>query len=175
MAETGLLGRVRTELPTLPDALQRVAEQILGEPEETARTTIVDLAERAGTSTATITRFCRFFGYRGYAELRVAVATETGRAAQARWDTDIDHDITPDAPLDRVLDVVASADARAIQDTAGRVDLAAVERVSAAVADGTAGRAVRPRQFAATPPARWRSGWSGSGCPAGTAPTRTPR
>ncbi|MEV7225592.1 MULTISPECIES: MurR/RpiR family transcriptional regulator [Polymorphospora] len=137
MTDSGLLGRIRTELPTLPVALQRVAEQILIAPEETARATIIDLAERAGTSTATVTRFCRLFGHRGYAELRVAVATETGRAAQARWDTDIDREIGPDDPLDHLLGVVASADARAIQETAGQVDLAAVDRVASAVATAT--------------------------------------
>ncbi|MEU6074040.1 MurR/RpiR family transcriptional regulator [Micromonospora sp. NPDC047074] len=156
MAGTGLLGRVRTELPTLPEALQRVGERLLGDPEETARSTIVDLAERAGTSTATVTRFCRTFGYRGYAELRVAVATETGRAAQARWDTDIDREIGPDDPLSHLLDVVASADGRAIQDTAGQVDLAAVDRVAAAVAEarrvelfglGSSGNAAREMAF----------------------------
>jgi DNA-binding MurR/RpiR family transcriptional regulator len=138
MNQGGFLGRVRTEMPTLPSALQRVAAQVLEEPDGTARGTIVDLAQRAGTSTATVTRFCRVFGYRGYADLRVAVATETGRAAQARWDSDIDHEIGPHDPLDHLLDVVATADARAIQDTAGQIDLAAVDRVATAVA--SAGR-----------------------------------
>jgi DNA-binding MurR/RpiR family transcriptional regulator len=138
MTQGGFLGRVRTELPTLPTALRRVATQILDEPDGTARGTIVDLAQRAGTSTATITRFCRVFGYRGYADLRVAVATETGRAAQARWDSDIDREIGPDDPLDHLLDVVATADTRAIQDTAGQMNLGAVDRVAGAVA--TAGR-----------------------------------
>jgi DNA-binding MurR/RpiR family transcriptional regulator len=156
MEESGLLGRVRTELSALPVALQRVAEQILIAPEEAARATIIDLAERAGTSTATVTRFCRVFGYRGYAQLRVAIATETGRAAQARWDTDIDREIGPDDPLDHLLEVVASADARAIQDTAGQVDLAAVDRVAAAVAQaqrvdlfgfGSSGNAAREMAF----------------------------
>jgi DNA-binding MurR/RpiR family transcriptional regulator len=156
MEESGLLGRLRTELATLPVALQRVAEQILIAPEETARSTIIDLAERAGTSTATVTRLCRVFGYRGYAEVRVAVATETGRAAQARWDTDIDREIGPDDPLDHLLAVVASADARAIQDTAGQVNLAAVDRVAEAVATaarvdlfglGSSGNAAREMAF----------------------------
>ncbi len=138
MTEGGFLGRVRTELPTLPSALQRVAEQILDEPDGTARGTIVDLAQRAGTSTATVTRFCRVFGYRGYSELRVAVATATGRAAQARWDTDIDREIGPGDDLHHLRGVVASADARAIQDTAEQVDLAAVAQVAGAV--GAAGR-----------------------------------
>src|SRR5688572_12420206 len=110
----GLLGRLRTEAPTLPEALQRVAALILDDPGDAARSSIVDLAERAGTSTATITRFSRVLGFKGYAGLRVAIATETGRAEQARWDTDIDREIGPGDPLNRVLDVIAAADSRAI-------------------------------------------------------------
>jgi DNA-binding MurR/RpiR family transcriptional regulator len=156
MTQAGFLGRVRTELPTLPSALQRVAARILDEPDGTARGTIVDLAQRAGTSTATVTRFCRVFGYRGYADLRVALATETGRAAQARWDTDIDQEIGPDDPLEKILDVVATADARAIQNTTGQVDLAGVDRVAAAIAGagrvelfglGSSGTAAREMAF----------------------------
>lgn len=138
MTQGGFLSRVRTELPTLPRALQRVAEQILDDPDGTARGTIVDLARRAGTSTATVTRFCRVFGYSGYSELRVTVATETGRAAQARWDSDIDREISPTDDLAHLRGVVAQADARAIQDTAEQVDLGAIERVAGAV--GAAGR-----------------------------------
>ena len=138
MTQGGFLGRVRTELPTLPRALQRVAEQILDDPDSTARGTIVDLAQRAGTSTATVTRFCREFGYSGYSQLRVAIATETGRAAQARWDSDIDTEIRPTDDLAHLRGVVAQADARAIQDTAEQVDLGAIERVAGAV--GAAGR-----------------------------------
>lgn len=133
-----VIGRLRMELPTLPDALQRVAEQILEDPGEAAQASIVDLAERSGTSTATVTRFCRVLGFRGYAALRVAIATESGREAQARWETDIDRDIEPGDPLDRVLSIISSADSRAIQETATRLDLESVKRVAEAIS--TAGR-----------------------------------
>ena len=148
----GLLGRLRTEAPTLPEALQRVAALILDDPGEAARSSIVDLAERAGTSTATITRFSRVLGFKGYAGLRVAIATETGRAEQARWDTDIDREIGPGDPLNRVLDVIAAADSSAIQETATRLDVDAIDRIATAIAgasrvelfglgsSGTAGR-----------------------------------
>ena len=171
----GVIGRMRMELPNLPDALQRVAEQILEDPAEAAQASIVDLAERAGTSTATVTRFCRVLGFTGYAALRVAIATESGREAQARWETDIDREIEPGDPLDRVLGVIASADARAIQETAARLDLAEVARVADAIAGRQPGRAVRPGQQRHRRPGRWRSGWSASGCPAGTGRTRTRR
>jgi len=148
----GLLGRLRLEAPDMPEALTRIAELILNDPEGTAHNSIVDLAERAGTSTATVTRFSRALGFRGYANLRVAIATETGRAEPARWETDISGDIAPEDPLDRVLEVIATADTRAIQTTAAGLDVAAVERVAWAIAgagrvelfglgsSGTAGR-----------------------------------
>src|SRR5918998_6392484 len=134
----GIVGRLRAELPALPAALQRVAEQILEDPAEAAQASIVDLAERAGTSTATITRFCRVLGFGGYAALRVALAAEIGRQEQARWVTDIDREIEPGDPLDRVLGVIASADSRAIQETAAGLNLDQVARGADAIA--TAGR-----------------------------------
>ncbi len=134
----GLLERLRIEGPTMPGALARIAELIAADPEAAAHASIVDLAERTGTSTATVTRFSRALGFKGYANLRVAVATETGRAEQARWETDISRDIAPGDNLDVALKVIATADTRAIQATAAGLDMAAVERVAAAIA--SAGR-----------------------------------
>jgi DNA-binding MurR/RpiR family transcriptional regulator len=148
----GLLGRLRIEGPTMPGALARIAEVIAADPEAAAHASIVDLAERTGTSTATVTRFSRALGFKGYANLRVAIATETGRVEQARWETDISGDITPGDPLDIALKVIATADTRAIQATAAGLDMGDVERVATAIAaagrveifglgsSGTAGR-----------------------------------
>ncbi|MEU6850387.1 MurR/RpiR family transcriptional regulator [Actinacidiphila alni] len=130
----GLLGRLRTEGPDMPEALSRVADAILADPERAAHLSILDLADHAGTSAATVTRFSRMLGFRGYANLRVAVATETGRAEQARWDTDISGDTAPGAPLTDVLAVVAAANTRAIQDTAAGLDVAAVDQLATAIA-----------------------------------------
>ncbi|WP_344857276.1 MurR/RpiR family transcriptional regulator [Planomonospora alba] len=129
-----LLGRIRAEQPELPEALRRVAELILSSPGEAARSTIIDLAERSGTSTATVTRFCRALGFGGYAELRVALATEQGRAAQQTWETDIGQEILPGDGLERVLGVVSGNDIRLIQETAAQLDLATVEKAASAIA-----------------------------------------
>ncbi|MCC3765149.1 MurR/RpiR family transcriptional regulator [Glycomyces sp. TRM65418] len=156
MGNQGVIGRLRMEQPTLPDALQRVAATILDDPDTAAKASIVDLAERAGTSTATVTRFCRTLGFPGYAALRVALAAENGRVAQARWETDIDKEIEPGDSLDQVLGVVAGADSRAIQETASQLDLDLVGRVAEAVAAaervelfglGSSGTAAREMAF----------------------------
>jgi len=133
----GILFRVRNGLPEFTGALQRVAEQVLADPAGAARATIVELAERSGTSPATITRFCRALGFDGYADLRLGIAAETGRARSAGWTFDIGREIQPTDPLDRVLGQIMAADTRAMHDTAALLDLAEVERAADAIAAAT--------------------------------------
>src|SRR5919201_1115121 len=97
----GVLARVRSQLPEFTGALQRVAEQVLSDPEAAARATIVELAERSGTSPATVTRFCRALGFEGYSDLRLGIAAETGSAARVGgWTLDIGREIQPTDPLE---------------------------------------------------------------------------
>jgi len=132
-----VLLRVRDRLPEFTGALQRVAEQVLNDPAGAARATIVELAERSGTSPATVTRFCRALGFEGYAELRLGIAGETGRAARtAGWGVDIGREIQPEDPLDTVLQQIMAADTRAMHDTAARLDLRAIATAADAVARG---------------------------------------
>ncbi|SDZ12158.1 transcriptional regulator, RpiR family [Micromonospora pattaloongensis] len=129
-----VLARVRSGLPEFTGALRRVAEQVLADPGAAARATIVELAERSGTSPATVTRFCRALGFEGYADLRLGIAAETGRARSAGWTVDIGREIQPGDPLERVLGQIMAADTRAMHDTAALLDLAEVERAAHAVA-----------------------------------------
>ena len=130
-----VLARVRSGLPEFTGALQRVAELVLGDPASVARSTIVELAERSGTSPATVTRFCRALGFDGYSDLRIGIAGETGWAARGGgWTDDIGREIQPTDPLERVLGQVMAADTRAMQDTAALIDLREVERAADAIA-----------------------------------------
>lgn len=132
----GVLGRIALMSDEFSDALTRVAGCVVGDPATAARSTIVELAERSHTSPATVTRFCRTLGFDGYAALRVAIATETGRAeAQGGngWQVDIGREITPEDPLDLVLGHVLAAEMTALQDTAHRLDLAGVAAAAEAI------------------------------------------
>jgi DNA-binding MurR/RpiR family transcriptional regulator len=130
-----VLVRLRGRLPEFTGALRRVAEQVLTDPAGASRATIVELAERSGTSPATITRFCRALGFEGYADLRLAIAGETGRAARsAGWAIDIGREIEPNDPLERVLGQIMAADTQAMRDTAAMTDLTEVERAADAIA-----------------------------------------
>lgn len=131
----GVLARVRTQQPHLTGALRRVADRVLADPAAAARATIVELGERSGTSPASVTRFCRALGFEGYAELRLAIAGETGRAARAAgWSVDIGRAIRPSDPLERVLGQIVAADTRAMHDTVALLDLAQVGAAADAIA-----------------------------------------
>lgn len=134
-ATDSVLVRLRSRLPEFTGALRRVAEQVLRDPAAAARATIVELAERSRTSPATVTRFCRALGFDGYADLRLGIAGETGRAARAAgWSVDIGREIEPTDPLERVLQQIVAADSRALHDTVEVLDLAAVGRAADAIA-----------------------------------------
>jgi DNA-binding MurR/RpiR family transcriptional regulator len=137
-ARDSVLARVRSKLPEFTGALQRVAEHILSDPAAAARATIVELAERSGTSPATITRFCRAMDFEGYADLRLGIAAETGRMTRsAGWTVDIGREIQPTDPLSRVLGQIMAADTQAMHDTAALLDLAEVERAADAIAQAS--------------------------------------
>jgi DNA-binding MurR/RpiR family transcriptional regulator len=121
-----VLVTLRGIVPTLVPSLQRVAERILDDPSRAAAETISELARGATTSEATVLRLCRQLGIRGYRELRVALAAESGRE-QALSDTrDIGGDIGRTDDLDTVIDSVTYADQQAIADTARTIDRAAL-------------------------------------------------
>ena len=56
-------------------AMTKLATLLLDEPLAPLELSITELAEQAGTSAATVTRFCRLIGYSGYVQFRVGVAS----------------------------------------------------------------------------------------------------
>jgi len=121
--------RIRGLLPTLTGAERRVAEQVLDDPARAAASTITALAERAGTSLTTVTRFSRALGLTGYPQLKLLLATEVGRTESRSWAKAVSATITPRDPLDRVLAGLVDLDTRAVQETAAQLDIDAVKRV----------------------------------------------
>jgi DNA-binding MurR/RpiR family transcriptional regulator len=137
ISEASPLVRIRSLLPGLARAEQRVAKVVLENPQVVAHRSITEVAEAAGTSETTVTRFCKAIGVGGYPELRIALAADTARTA-ARIDRDLGSDIAPTDDLSQVVGKVAFADARAVEETAEQLDIAALNAVVEAVA--SAGR-----------------------------------
>ncbi|WP_245983747.1 MurR/RpiR family transcriptional regulator [Lentzea flaviverrucosa] len=132
-AESSPLVKIRSLLPGLARAEQRVAKVVLENPGTVAHRSITEVAEQAGTSETTVTRFCKAIGVGGYPELRIALAADTARS-QARANHDMGGDIGPGDDLRQVVGKVAFADARAVEETAEQLDVESLEKVVQAVA-----------------------------------------
>lgn len=76
------LARVRTVLPDLHPTERRLAEAVLDFPGDIAGYTASEIADLAGVSNATVSRFVRKLGYASFDEARRAVRQE-GRGAAA--------------------------------------------------------------------------------------------
>jgi len=137
ISEASPLVRIRSLLPGLARAEQRVAKVVLDNPQVVAHRSITEVAEAAGTSETTVTRFCKAIGVGGYPELRIALAADTARTA-ARIDRDLGSDIAPTDDLSQVVGKVAFADARAVEETADQLEIPTLSAVVDAVA--SAGR-----------------------------------
>jgi DNA-binding MurR/RpiR family transcriptional regulator len=132
-AESSPLVRIRSLLPGLARAEQRVAKVVLEDPSAVARRSITEVALAANTSETTVTRFCKAVGVGGYPQLRIALAADTARS-QARTSPDLGGDITPDDELSAVVGKVSFADARAVEETAEQLDIPSLQNVIDAVA-----------------------------------------
>jgi len=135
MPPTDVTSLIRTELPRLAGSLRKVGELILEDPASVTHASAAELGRRTGTSQATVTRFCRAIGLDSYQHLLIELAQERGRGEVSDWGSaEIGPDISPDDDLERVVQVVGSADLRAVQQTIDRIDLDAMERAAQAVA-----------------------------------------
>jgi DNA-binding MurR/RpiR family transcriptional regulator len=133
--DRGILISIRAALPGLRPAERRVAEAVLEDPAGVAGRSISALAAQCRTSGATVLRFCRAIGYAHYPDLRIALARETGREeADNGSGVALTGDISPTDSLEEIVAKIAYSDARAIEDTAATLDLAALSRAIVAVA-----------------------------------------
>ncbi|MFB9726666.1 MurR/RpiR family transcriptional regulator [Haloechinothrix salitolerans] len=120
--DPGPLVRIRSLLPGLARAEQRVAKVVLDDPSAVANRSITEVALAANTSETTVTRFCKAVGVGGYPQLRIALAADTART-QARGSKVLGNEIGADDDLDAIVSKISFAEARAVEDTASQLDI----------------------------------------------------
>ncbi|MBF4607603.1 MurR/RpiR family transcriptional regulator [Curtobacterium sp. VKM Ac-1393] len=122
---TGIVERIRAELPRFSPAERRVADVVLRDPLDVIHRSVSELAADADTSPATVVRLCASVGLRGYQELKITLASES-IPGERRVLGDV-------APGDTVADIthkVMDGTARAVETASRAVDTAALERIA---------------------------------------------
>ena len=111
-----MLARVRAHLPSLQTADARVAQAILDQPTVVIYKSASELADLAGTSSATVVRCVQKIGFKGFHDFKLALAQELSAipvVSAAPADAD---------PRTAVLAQVTAAGAESVRDAAALVD-----------------------------------------------------
>lgn len=149
--------RITASRHTMAPAMRRIADLVTVQPSAPMDLTITELSERAGTSPATVTRFCRALGFDGYTQFRVGVACEIGRGdATESWQADIGEEFGPSDSPASVLQTLVALHTTSLEKTAARLDLDAVVQVAKMIATarhvdiyGVGGSGLIAREFQA--------------------------
>jgi DNA-binding MurR/RpiR family transcriptional regulator len=119
-----LLGEIAHQMPSFHASEQSIARVILASPAEVARMNISQLADFSNTSVASVVRFSKTVGYKGFPEFRMALVGELSRLnAQDINEVELDGGITPRDTHEEIIRKIAIADSRAIQMTAERLEV----------------------------------------------------
>jgi DNA-binding MurR/RpiR family transcriptional regulator len=126
-----VLNRIETYQSQMPATMAKIAAVLVEDPRAPLTLSITDLAEKAGTSPATVTRFCRTIGYAGYSQLRVGIAEDVGRGgAKEAWIGNIGRSFGPDDAPDEIRVSLLNTHVASLQTTASVIDMNTAIRVA---------------------------------------------
>ena len=119
--------KINTQYYELTSAEKKVADYVVIHQQQTQFMSISELAEEAGVAEATISRFCRRLGYKGYGAFKLAIANATaGDGPQpARKD-----EIQPADSVQEMARKVYDADLAAMTQTLELIDPDAVRKAA---------------------------------------------
>lgn len=102
---------------------KKLADYIASHPHDVVRMSITELAERSGTSTATVSRFCKTMHFAGFAEFKMKLAAELAMAPPGPTY----QDIVAGNPLQRIVEAIRTNHVRSINDTTRLLDMPRLE------------------------------------------------
>ena len=115
--------RINAYRKNLTPAQLGLADYLISNLEAMSQLTIAEIADAAGVSSATITRFCETLGYAGFSQLKSAMVIALEQKRKDREQFAIaDGDITEEDNADETLVKISFQEAEAISATARNID-----------------------------------------------------
>ncbi|MBU5483261.1 MurR/RpiR family transcriptional regulator [Clostridium sp. MSJ-11] len=111
----GTLVKIKQGFDTFKPSEKKIAQYILEHPEELKNLSITELSDKSNTSEASIVRFCKSLGLKGYQELKIDVSLEI---SQRRTPPKVFFEqIDTDDSANDIIMKVASGNIQALKDT----------------------------------------------------------
>jgi len=118
----------------LHQAERLVADYITEHPELVVNSTVSETAKAAGTSDATVVRFCRSVGLKGFPELKLALARDVTRGRAGATDQSA---VLASDTADRVAFVTFTAQQQSLTDTMEIQTASALDAAVTAIAEAS--------------------------------------
>lgn len=125
---SGMALRIQSIYDNLGEAEKRIAKLLLENPKEIIHYSITELAEKSNVSEATVVRFSRKLGFKGYQELKIIFAQEMVSPLQS-----IHEEVKEDDEIPEVLDKVFQSIIETLGHTKQVLDLKQLEKAAEAI------------------------------------------
>lgn len=123
--------RIRSLYSTFSEKECSLADYILENPNKIIHGTINQIAEALQLADSTVFRFCKRIGYKGFQELKIALASETTENMQ-----DIHERVDKEDDEKTVLKKVFQSNIRTLEDTLKVIDSSLFKQAAEALLDG---------------------------------------
>nr|NLJ02214.1 MurR/RpiR family transcriptional regulator [Bacillota bacterium] len=120
---------IRSLYPTLKPAERRVADTVLRNPSHVVYLSITELAKESEVSDATVVKFCKRLGYKGFQEFKILLAQDVVEKHSL-----VAGEVKPDDDIRTIKEKVFDASIRALHDTTHVLDVAALDAAVKALA-----------------------------------------
>lgn len=124
------LARIRSRLPALAAAEQKVAQWVLQHADEVVHMSMAQVARECGVSDTTVLRFCRAAGFQGYTDMKLSIVQDLATPTQLVHD-----DISEDDDAITIARKVFHSNIQALQDTLEVLDGDALVRAADMIAN----------------------------------------
>ncbi len=120
--------KISSEYYALTSSEKKIADFALSNQNDTQFMSITELADACGVAEATISRFCRRLGYKGYNAFKLAVAKSSPH--RKLWDNPLSGEVTAEDSLEDICKKLYSAETEAMAQTMELLSLDAVRQAA---------------------------------------------
>lgn len=117
------LGQIRSHYARLSEKEKKIADYILNNPENIIHSTINDVAEDLNVADATVFRFCKRIGFKGFQAMKITLAAEIIEPIQQ-----IHEEISESDDERTVMEKVFQSNIHTLKSTLNLIDETAIEQ-----------------------------------------------
>lgn len=116
MAYGSVFSKINHDYYQLTASEKKIADYVTLRRQESQFMSISEMAQATGVAEATVSRFCRRLGYKGYNEFKLAVANSTA-AIQSGGGNPLSGEVLPEDSVEDMCQKICTADVEAVRQT----------------------------------------------------------